>query len=65
MLVGFFEIDCQLRGIYFEEILYLRSLSFVLVVVDCWKQRIICFWIVVFSVLYDNLFIQFDNLSKR
>ena len=51
----FFEIDCKLRWIYFEEGLFHMTLSCVLVVVVYRNQRIIYFWSVVYLVIFGSL----------
>jgi len=46
----------QLRGIYFDARLFLRSPKCVLVVMDLWKHLITYSWVTISLVLFDNCF---------
>lgn len=56
MFDGYFRIDCQLEGIYFEQGFFPMSPNCVFVVVAWLKQRIIYFWVATFLVLFGILF---------
>ena len=43
--------------IYLEETSFLTNLSYVLVIVVTLNQQIICFWLVIFFVLFDIFFV--------